>query len=86
MNDYIKTELLILVPVLYAIGEFIKGSKINDKYIPLIIGGIGIVLSSVYVISVNGFSGMTIFSGITQGILCAGCAVYGDQIFKQMGK
>ena len=86
MNDYIKTELLILVPVLYAIGEFIKGSKINDKYIPLIIGGVGIVLSSVYVISVNGFSGMTIFSGITQGILCAGCAVYGDQIFKQMGK
>ena len=86
MNDYIKTELLILVPVLYAIGEFIKGSKINDKYIPLIIGGVGIVLSSVYVISINGFSGMTIFSGITQGILCAGCAVYGDQIFKQMGK
>ena len=86
MNDYIKTELLVLVPVLYAIGEFIKGSKINDKYIPLIIGGIGVVLSSVYVISVNGFSGMTIFSGITQGILCAGCAVYGDQIFKQMGK
>ena len=86
MNDYVKTELLVLVPVLYAIGEFIKESKINDKYIPLIIGGIGIVLSSVYVISVNGFSGMTIFSGITQGILCAGCAVYGDQIFKQMRK
>ena len=86
MNEYVKTELLVLVPVLYAIGEFIKESKINDKYIPLIIGGIGVVLSSVYVISVNGFSGMTIFSGITQGILCAGCAVYGDQIFKQMGK
>ena len=86
MNDYVKTELLVLVPVLYAIGEFIKESKINDKYIPLIIGGIGVILSSVYVISVNGFSGMAIFSGITQGILCAGCAVYGDQIFKQMGK
>lgn len=86
MNEYVKTELLVLIPVLYAIGEFIKASKINDKFIPLIIGGIGIVLASIYVISADGFSGMTFFSGITQGILCAGCAVYGNQIFKQLGK
>lgn len=86
MNEYVKTELFVLIPVLYAIGETVKTSKINDKFIPLIVGGVGIVLASIYVISIDGFSGMTIFSGITQGVLCAGAAVYGDQIYKQIGK
>ena len=83
MYDYIKPELLVLIPVLYIIGEFIKKSKINDIYIPLILGGTGVVLALVYVIGTSGFSVINIFAGITQGILCAGCAVYGDQIIKQ---
>ena len=37
MTDYIKPELLILIPVLNIIGEIIKQTKINDKYIPLIL-------------------------------------------------
>lgn len=83
MTEYIKPELLVLVPVLYFIGEFIKKSKIDDKYIPLILGGAGVVLALVYVIGSAGVSALNIFAGITQGILCAGAAVYGDQIIKQ---
>ena len=83
MYEYIKPELLVLIPVLYIIGEFIKKSKINDKYIPLILGGAGVVLALVWVVGNEGVNALTIFAGITQGILCAGCAVYGDQIIKQ---
>lgn len=86
MNEYIKAELLVLVPVLYVIGEFVKLSAIKDKYIPLIVGGVGVILASLYIISIEGLTAASIFAGITQGVLCAGCAVYGDQIFKQIRK
>ena len=33
-QDYIKTELLILVPVLYLVGIGLKKSKVADKWIP----------------------------------------------------
>ena len=86
MTDYIKPELLILIPVLNIIGEIIKQTKINDKFIPLILGIIGIILSCVFVIGTAGFSALNLFAAITQGILCAGTAVYGNQIFKQLKK
>ena len=86
MTDYIKPELLILIPVLNIIGEIIKQTKINDKYIPLILGIIGIILSCVFVIGSAGFSTLNLFAAIVQGILCAGASVYGNQIFKQLKK
>ena len=83
MYEYIRPELLILIPVLYIVGEIIKQSKVNDKYIPLILGGVGVVLALIWVIGSAGVNTLNIFAGITQGILCAGAAVYGDQIIKQ---
>ena len=48
--EYIKPELLILVPVLYVIGMAIKKtSLIADKLIPLAVGAAGILLSIIYV-------------------------------------
>lgn len=86
MTDYIKPELLILIPVLNVIGKIIKETKINDKFIPLILGVIGIILSCIFVIGSAGFSVLNLFAAIVQGILCAGCAVYGNQILKQSKK
>lgn len=83
MYEFIKPELLVLVPVLYVIGEIIKKSKIKDEFIPLIVGAVGVVLASLYVMGTAGVNPINIFAGFTQGILCAGCAVYGDQIIKQ---
>ena len=34
-QEYIKSELLILVPVLYIIGLGLKKSKLKDKWIPI---------------------------------------------------
>lgn len=87
ITEYIKPELLILVPVLIVIGLFLKKTeKVNDKYIPTILGAAGVVLSALYVSAVSGISLMGIFTAITQGVLVAGAAVYVDQIAKQAKK
>ena len=84
LQDYIKPELLVLIPVLYILGVmFKKTEKINDKYIPVMLGIIGIVLSAIYVSAVSGICLMSVFTAITQGILVAGAAVYVNQLVKQ---
>ena len=86
-NEYIKPELMILIPVLIIIGKLIKSSAMDSKHIPLVLGSIGAVLSCLWVLGNSGentFHGL--FTGVIQGILCAGAAVYGNQILKQCTK
>ena len=90
-QQYVKAELLVLIPVLYLIGVAIKRSEVKDKYIPLILGGISIVLSAVWVVANSPVSNVTevltaIFTAVTQGILVAGASVYVNQIIKQTGE
>ena len=85
--EYIKPELLILVPVLYIVGAMIKDSKsISNRWIPAILGGVGVFLSLLYVIGSTGFSATAIFTAITQGILVAGTAVYTHEFITQLRK
>jgi hypothetical protein len=87
--EYIKPELMILVPVLYLLGLGIKKTTlIQDKLIPVVLGLSGVVLSIIYVLATADLSGgkniaMAIFTGLTQGILVSGTSVYANQIFKQ---
>ena len=83
-TEYIKPELLVLVAVLYILGLMIKGTKkIKDNYIPVILGVLGMALSCLYVVATEGVSLLGAFTGITQGILVAGVAVYINQLIKQ---
>lgn len=92
IKEMIRPELLVLIPVLYFIGIGLKKSAtVPDKSIPLMLGGIGIILALVYLFSVTSVSGSQsiatlMFAGITQGVLCAGCSVYFNQVAKQAGK
>ena len=92
IKDYIKPELLVVAIVLYLIGMGLKKTeKVNDKYIPLILGAIGIVIALIYTLATSSFSGyqsvlMMIFTALVQGILVAGLAVYGNQVVKQVKK
>lgn len=90
-QDYIKTELLILIPVLYFIGIALKKSAIPDKRIPIILGIISILLSAIWLFATtNIYDAKDIatatFTAITQGILIAGASVYVNQIYKQSKK
>lgn len=57
-QDYIKTELLVLIPVLYLIGIGLKKSKMPDKWIPTTLGAIAVVLSAIWVIATGNISGL----------------------------
>lgn len=90
-SEFIMPELLILVPVLYILGAFIKQSRfIPDRFIPLLLGAAGVGLAVVYVLAAGGAGGrrellMAAFTGVVQGVLCAGAAVYANQLAKQAG-
>lgn len=88
IKEFIKPELLILVPVLYLIGKGLKASAFKDKFIPVTLGTVSIVLSALYVFATTDVNSakliaMAAFTAITQGILTAGASVYFNQLYKQ---
>ena len=91
LKEFIKPELLIMIPVLYLIGMALKKSQVADKHIPWILGIASVILSLLFVVSTSVINSwqetlMIIFTGTTQGILCAGASVYINQLVKQSGK
>lgn len=84
--EYLKPELAVLAVVLYVIGLALKKSKLNDKFIPLILGSCGIILACFYLCVFEGFSGKSILTGIIQGVLYAAASVYANQLIKQLKK
>ena len=90
--NYVKPELIVVALVLYIIGIAIKKAEyINDKYIPLILGVIGIVLSAIWIfanspLNTTQYVLMAVFTSIIQGILVAGLSTYVNQLIKQSNK
>ena len=85
--ELIHGELFVLVPVLYALGMALKKSPLGDWLIPYLLCGAGIVLSFAYLVGKGGQSlPMLFFSSVTQGVLCASCSVYVNNLFKQLQK
>ena len=77
--NYIIENALILIPVLYILGSFLKGlENIKDKYIPLVLLAIGMGVR----VAMIGFS----VDAIIQGILVTGVTVLGNQLIKQSKK
>lgn len=90
-EEFIKPELLILIPVLYIIGIGLKKSKLSDTLIPLFLGGISIVLCAAWIIASSDISTLkdiasALFVSVTQGILSAGSSVYFNQLYLQSKK
>lgn len=90
--NYIKPELLVVAVVLYFIGMGLKKAQyFADKHIPLTLGAVGILLSSLYVFGTSTVSNaqeasMAVFTAVVQGLLVAGFSTYVDQIIKQSQK
>lgn len=73
-------KCVVLVIILYVIGMMLKDTKkIKDNYIPIILGIVSIPIGIMFCWS-------DVVNGIVQGIMCAGMAVYGNQIYKQLEK
>lgn len=90
--EYINPELLVLVPFLYVLGMFLKTSKkVSDNLIPAILGGAGVATAVVLVLASTVPVGtaavaLAVVTAVVQGILCAGAAVYTNQLVKQGAK
>jgi hypothetical protein len=75
-SSFILEDALVLIPVLWIIGYFLKQSnKVADWVIPWILIGLGIAGS----IGLMGFS----VQAIIQGVLVSGASVLGHQVIKQ---
>ena len=90
-QKYIKSELLVLVPVLYIIGLGLKKSKLADKRIPLALGIVGIALAALWVAATSQITtgqdiAAALFTAVTQGILVAGASIYASQLHIQAHK
>lgn len=90
-KEFIKPELLILIPVLYVVGMGLKKSKLSDKLIPVVLGVTSIILSAAWVIATSDISttkdvAYAIFVSVTQGVLSAGASVYINQLYVQSKK
>ncbi len=89
---YVKPELMIVAIVLYFLGIWFKQAAfLKDKYIPLVLGMLGIFICGLWVASVHQFEDAQAafagaFAAVTQGILVAGLSTYVNQIIKQLNK
>lgn len=90
--NYVKPELVVVAIVLYFIGMWLKQAAfIKDKYIPLVLGIVGIFVCGIWVMATASFAtaqdiALAIFTAIVQGILVAGLSTYVNQIIKQLNK
>ena len=90
-QDYIKSELLILIPVLYFIGTGLKKRKITNKFIPLLLVLTSISLCLIWILATSRITctkdiALAVFVAITQGVLLAGGSVYTNQLYIQSKK
>ena len=89
---YVKPELIVVAVALYFLGMALKQAQsVKDKDIPLLLGGVSIVLCAIWVLATSEIGNgqqvaMAVFTAITQGILVAGLSTYVDQIKKQIHK
>lgn len=86
--SYVNPKLVILIIVVYFIGNFLHNTNVRNAYIPIILTFLSIVLSALQIISSINIANYKdvfyiIFEAITQGITTAGMAVYSNQLIKQ---
>lgn len=78
--EYIIEEGLVMVPVLFILGEIIKRTELlNNKWIPLVLLVISIGFTPLLL-------GGYIATSIVQAVLVAGATVFGNELIKQTTK
>ena len=92
LKEFIRPELLVLIPVLYFIGMWLKSAEaFADKHIPLALGAVGVALAALWVVATSTIASpqdgaLAVFTAIVQGVLVAGASVYINQLIRQAQK
>lgn len=78
--NYVVEEGLIMIPVLFIIGEIIKGTELlSNKWIPLVLLVISVAFTPLVL-------GTYTADNIVQAVLVAGVTVFGNELIKQSSK
>ena len=78
--NYVVQEGLVMIPVLFIIGEIIKGTELlSNKWIPLVLLAVSIGFTPLVL-------GAYTADNIVQAILVAGVTVFGNELIKQTSK
>lgn len=75
LMQYINENNLVLIPILYILGMYIKMTKLSNRLIPWILLIIAVVLSMLS----NGIS----VNSLLQGILLSAVPTFANQLIKQ---
>ena len=88
--DALVPELSILIPLLWLCGRGLKKSRFPDEFIPVTLGGLGILFTGLYLLSQGvptDLAGVSdwLYKSFTQGLISASGSVYAQNIIKQSG-
>ena len=92
LQEYIKPELLVLVPLMFGLGAALKADKrFPSANIPYTLAVADMALAALYGAATAQLDGwqsvaLAVFTAIVQGVIAAGCSVYVNQIVKQKNK
>ena len=82
ITQYIHTELLVLIPALWGVGMAVKKSRIENRFIPLILFTVSVAASALKIFADCEPGGVQavcggVFARLTQGSIVFFCAWYG---------
>lgn len=73
--------------ICYLIGEAVKVSPLDDKFIPVIVGFVGAILGAVaFVIGMPDFPASDVITAIAVGVVSGFAATGVNQAYKQLAK
>lgn len=89
-NQYARSELMVLVPVLFFLNKLIGQSKINNQYIPFICMGASVLLCGFHIFGYTPVANfgqvmMALFATLTQGVLYAGATMFLNLVVSAVG-
>lgn len=78
--NYVVQEGLVMIPVLFIIGEIVKGTELlSNKWIPLAVLIVSLGLTPMLL-------GAYTADNIVQAVLVAGVTVFGNELIKQSNR
>ena len=78
--NYVVQEGLVMIPVLFIIGEIVKGTELlSNKWIPLAVLVISVAFTPLVL-------GTYTADNIVQAVLVAGVTVFGNELIKQSNR
>jgi hypothetical protein len=82
--DFGIASVAAITVIAYLIGQVVKNSKIEDKWIPVICGGVGGVLGVVGMLVMPDFPAHDIVTALAVGIVSGFAATGVNQAYKQL--